>query len=83
MITEIDLFKLIKQARIDFPEEPLRPDIALVDQGVHSLDMAVLFFELEKKFSVSIPTDVVGRLRSLDDILEFLNGAAVRAGVLQ
>ncbi|MDE2324402.1 MAG: acyl carrier protein [Betaproteobacteria bacterium] len=79
MTTEDDLLDVLKRARIQIPPERFRTNQPLVDQGVDSLEMAVLMLELEKKFSVSIPTDMLGRLRTLDDISHFLDNRPVGA----
>ena len=77
MASEHDLLDVLKRARIEAPPNGFRTDLPLVDQGVDSLEMAVLMLELEKRFSVSIPTDTLGRLRTLDDISRFLDNRTV------
>ncbi len=74
--TQKDLLDVLKRACVQTPPGNFRFDQSLTDQGVHSLDMAVVLYEIEKKFDVTIPTDIVASLRSLDDIARFLDGQA-------
>lgn len=75
--TQEDLLDVLKRARVQSPPGNFRFDQPLTDQGVHSMDMAVVLFEIENKFDVTIPTDIVASLRSLDDIARFLDGQGV------
>lgn len=78
MVTSTDILELLDPYLVRIPKEMISDDLPLVQQGLDSLDMATLLFEVEGKFDVLIPTNVVGHLRSLRDISEFLNAARAR-----
>lgn len=44
----------------------------IVEQGVDSLDMLDYFLSLEENFGVQIPDKDIDQLKSLDDILNYL-----------
>ena len=83
MVAESEVLEVLKLARVDIPKDGLRNNVPLGEQGVDSLEMAVVLFELEKKFEVRIPTATAGRLRTVDDILHFLNAGPVGSATIQ
>jgi acyl carrier protein len=53
----------------------LKADVPLVSQGFDSLDTSTLMLELEIKYKKAIPPEKAARLRTLKDIVNFLNGS--------
>ncbi len=45
------------------------------DLGTDSLDQAELLMEVEEAFSVQVPDDIQSRLKSIGDIVEYLDAA--------
>lgn len=45
----------------------------LTEQGLDSLDLIMLLHEVEENFGVRIPQEQTSQLRSLQDIVDFLN----------
>jgi acyl carrier protein len=54
----------------------LQHDQSLREQGLDSLDMMMLLHEIEVNFDVRIPQEQTNQLRSLQDIVNFLNTGA-------
>jgi len=50
----------------------LDEDVPLIDQEWDSLDVATLLIEVEREFQVVIATEVLGELRTIRDIKNFL-----------
>ena len=50
----------------------LNEDVPLIDQEWDSLDVATLLIEVEREFQVVIATEVLGELRTIRDIRNFL-----------
>ena len=50
----------------------LDEDLPLVEQEWDSLDVATLLIEVERQFQVVIATEVLGELRTIRDIKNFL-----------
>lgn len=50
----------------------LDEDVPLIDQEWDSLDVATLLIEVECEFQVVIATEVLGELRTIRDIKNFL-----------
>ncbi len=73
MITSQDIIALFDIAGIQVPASELRDDERLANQGVDSMDMAVLIHEVEVAFGVMVTTEDAARLRTLRDIAEFVN----------
>ncbi|MBP6986187.1 MAG: acyl carrier protein [Alphaproteobacteria bacterium] len=77
MITCEDIVSALKNkitnASVDLTtvkyDQPLRL------QGIDSLDVSLLLFALEEKYSISIPTSKIGELLSIDDFCSYINDA--------
>jgi acyl carrier protein len=54
----------------DVSEELLRPETALADLGVDSLDALTILFAIEEKFRISIPDVRARSLRTLGDMID-------------
>jgi len=73
VITNQDILHVISRMdlRLDVPS--LRPDNSLASQGVDSLDMATLLLELEGQFGRVIPPEEISQLRTIEQIVRYLN----------
>ena len=54
------------------PADTIKLDTNLQDLGIDSLDVFTLLFELENAFKISIPDDDVRSLRTVNDVVDFL-----------
>ena len=69
-----DIVRLIKEAGIARGHtDALIPDQSLADQGFDSYDRMSLLSELEDHFSIELSDEAASHLRTLDDIVTFLN----------
>jgi acyl carrier protein len=57
----------------------LQHEQSLREQGLDSLDIIMLLHEIEVNFDVQIPQEQTRQLRSLQDIVNFLNTSASSA----
>jgi len=74
-----EIIEIIKQA-----SKPRIPDltdetIPLLRLGVDSLDYATAIMEIEEKYKVEIGEQEMERLRTLKDIVEFVEAHALKA----
>ena len=73
MITNEDVLQALEALDLSTPIADIKMDTPLVSQGLDSLDMATLFLNLESKYKKSIPPEKSARLRTVTDIVAFLN----------
>ena len=74
MTTAIDIIQLMKEAGIARGKaDSLALDQSLDAQGLDSYDRMSLLTELEEKYNVDLPPDVARQLKSLNDIVAYLN----------
>ena len=75
MTTKEDILQIIKDLDIDVDISSLSVSLPLQEQGLDSLDMATIFFELEDLYSIKVTDEDVesGKLESIDKILNFIN----------
>lgn len=73
MKTVNDLVTLIKDNQVLKLPANVQETTPLTDQGLDSLDMIMLLHEVEINFDVRIPQEHTSQLRSLQDIVNFLN----------
>ena len=78
MISNEDILKIIVDLDIDVDITSLKVSVPLTEQGLDSLDMATIFFELEDRLNIKVTDDDVesGKLESIDKILYFINGSS-------
>lgn len=53
--------------------DKLVSDKPLAEQGIDSLDMINIFFKLEENFKIKIPEEDIDKLKTIDDIVEYVN----------
>lgn len=63
--------------KIKIPVDRIKPDSNFDDLGIDSLDTAVLLFELEKEFGVTIPEDEATELTNVRQVVGFLEKSGV------
>lgn len=73
MVTHEDVLAAMEEAALSIPIADVKVDVPLVSQGLDSLDMATLMFALESKYNKVIPPEKSARLRTVSDIVSFLN----------
>lgn len=67
------VLNLLKDIGSPIKSENISSDRNLSDQGVDSLDLTNLFFELEEKLNIKIDDEDVAKLKTLDEIINFCN----------
>lgn len=67
-----EILVLLNEAGIEKNVEELEPSTSLLDQGLDSLDMMNIYFQIEEKFGISIGEESIGRgeWNTLNSILE-------------
>ncbi|MCA9120139.1 MAG: acyl carrier protein [Planctomycetaceae bacterium] len=74
MTTVADIILLMKEADIARNKvDSLSPDQPLDEQGLDSYDRMTLLTELEERFNVELPNQIANQLKTLDDIVAYLN----------
>ena len=69
-----DIVRLIKDAGIARGRsEALLPDQSLADQGFDSYDRMSLLSELEDHFDIELSDETASQLRTLNEIVKYLN----------
>jgi acyl carrier protein len=74
MVTNEDGLQALEGVEVSTPISDIKVDVPLVQQGLDSLDMATLMLALESKYKKAIPPEKSARLRTVKDIVTFLNG---------
>ncbi|HVK64473.1 MAG TPA: acyl carrier protein [Polyangium sp.] len=73
MVTQQDVLQALEGTDVSTPIASLEMDVPLVSQGLDSLDIATLMLALESKYKKVIVPEQAARLRTVVDIVEFLN----------
>ena len=73
MVTKEDVLQALEGIDVSTPIADIKVDVPLVSQGLDSLDMATLMLALESKYKKAIPPEKSARLRTIHDIVAFLN----------
>jgi acyl carrier protein len=73
MVTKEDVLQALEGIDVSTPIADIKADVPLVSQGLDSLDMATLMLALESKFKKAIPPEKSARLRTINDIVAFMN----------
>ena len=76
MTTKEDIIGIIKDLDIYVDISSLSASKPLSEQGIDSLDMAALYFELGDRYSIKVTDADIesGKLESIDKILNFITG---------
>ena len=76
MATEEDILQIIKDLNINIDISSLSTSKPLNEQGLDSLDIATIFFELDDRYSIKVTDKDIesGKLESIDKILNFIKG---------
>ena len=75
MTTTNDIIQLMKETGIARGKaDTLAADQSLDVQGLDSYDRMSLLTELEEKYNVELPNDVARQLKTLNDIVDYVNG---------
>ena len=73
MVTKEDVLQALEGIDVSTPIADIKVDVPLVSQGLDSLDMATLMLALESKYKKAIPPEKSARLRTINDIIAFMN----------
>jgi len=74
-VTAADILDLMRNVGIEKQlVDELKPDVPLLQQGLDSIDLPVIAFAAEKKYGVDIFNAEGMVLRTIDDLVAFLNG---------
>ncbi|HRI62748.1 MAG TPA: acyl carrier protein [Polyangium sp.] len=73
MVTNEDVLQALEGVDVSTPIAEIKVDVPLVQQGLDSLDLATLMLALESKYKKAIPPEKSARLRTINDIVAFLN----------
>ena len=68
-----DIINLIKDIGLLIDTEKLVSDKPLAEQGIDSLDMINIFFKLEENFKIKIPEEDIEKLKTINEIVEYVN----------
>lgn len=75
---EQELVAIVKQEK-NVAEELLRPETALADAGIDSLDALNILFAVEERFRISIPDDEARAMRTFGDLIEIISRRTTNA----
>jgi acyl carrier protein len=63
----------ILQGYTEIQQKDMRPDMLLVDDlGLNSVSYFAIVFDLEDTFGIEIPDDAVSTIRSIQDLVDFI-----------
>lgn len=65
--------EVIAEAEVLGDVSDMKNDIPLSEQGIDSLDVVNVYLLLEEKFGVKIPDEDLGKVQTIDDIIEYIN----------
>ena len=76
MTTKEDILKMIKDLDINVDISSLSESRPLREQGLDSLDMATIFFELDDRYSIKVTDGDIesGKFESIEKIFNFIKG---------
>ncbi len=70
---ERELAEIVRREK-DVPDELLKPETALADAGIDSLDALTILFAVEERFRISIPDDQARAAKTFGDLVEVIVG---------
>jgi acyl carrier protein len=66
---ERKLIEIVRKEK-EIPEDVLRPETALAEAGIDSLDALTILFGIEEEFHISIPDDRARSMQTFGDIID-------------
>jgi len=74
MKTTVENIKeVIVEADVLGDVDEMKSDVPLSEQGIDSLDIVNVYLLLEEKFEVSIPDEDLEQVKTIDDIVTYIN----------
>jgi acyl carrier protein len=78
MSLEEKVIKLVME-QLDVTREECVPEASFIDDlGADSLDLVELIMEMEEVFGMEIADEELERIRTIKDVLEFLNSKGIK-----
>lgn len=71
--TQQNIIETIQEAEVLADVDTIQDDIALVEQGIDSLDIVNIYLLLEEKFDIKIPDEDLGKVKTINQIIEYIN----------
>jgi acyl carrier protein len=68
---ERQLIAIVQQEK-EVAEDLLRPETALTDAGIDSLDSLTILFAIEEQFGISVPDDRARAMKTFGDMVELV-----------
>ena len=65
--------EVIVEADVLGDVEMMQNNIALSEQGIDSLDIVNIYLLLEEKFDIKIPDEDLSKVKTIDDIVGYIN----------
>jgi len=65
--------EVIAEADVLGDVNEMKADVALSEQGIDSLDVVNVYLLLEEKFDVKIPDEDLDQVKTIDDIVNYIN----------
>ena len=66
---ERKLIEIVRKEK-EIPEDVLRPETALAEAGIDSLDALTILFGIEEEFHISIPDDRARAITTFGDLID-------------
>lgn len=66
---EETLLAIVREEKKNLTDDLLKPDTALADVGIDSLDALTILFSIEEKFRISIPDDQARAIKTFGDMV--------------
>lgn len=71
--TQQNIIETIQEAEVLADVDTIQDNIALVEQGIDSLDIVNIYLLLEEKFDIKIPDEDLGKVKTINQIIEYIN----------
>ena len=67
---EQKLIEIVRQEKPDLSAETLKPETALADAGIDSLDALTILFAIEETFKIAVPDDRARAMKTFGDMVD-------------
>lgn len=67
---EQKLIDIVHQEKPNLTADQLKPETALADAGIDSLDALTILFAIEETFEISIPDDRARAMKTFGDMID-------------